>query len=114
MRVHEPAAESSGSGLRGKKVTQSFEPIETLPSPPKLTPAPQSALQSNDGNNSLLSNSTNAPTQFRTIYPKPPPLQPSFDLKRKTCEESEDEPAKKKGLLENKKTMWKCKKCLFR
>lgn len=108
MRVHEPAAESSGSGMRGKKITQSFEPIETLPTPPKLTPAPQPG----DGNS--LSNTSAVSAQFRTIYPKPPPLQSSFDMKRKGSGESEEEPAKKKGLLENKKTMWKCKKCLFR
>uniref|UniRef100_A0A1B6M9Q0 C2H2-type domain-containing protein n=1 Tax=Graphocephala atropunctata TaxID=36148 RepID=A0A1B6M9Q0_9HEMI len=112
MRVHEPAAESSGTGQRGKKITQSFEPIETLPAPPKLTPAPQSALQENNG--SKPCDSPTPMSQFRTIYPKPPPLQPSIDMKRKGPENSEEEPPKKRGLLENKKTMWKCKKCLFR
>lgn len=105
MRVHEPMAESSGTGLRGKKLTQSFEPLETLPTPPKLTPAPHM-----DGNSS----SPDSPTQLKSIYQKPPTLQPSFDMKRKGADDSEDEPPKKKGTLENKKTMWKCKKCLFR
>lgn len=76
---------------------QSFEPLETVPPLPKLTPAPQA-----DGSD---------PSPPRT---KPPPLHPSNELKRKAQEEAEDEPSKKKGLAENKKTMWKCKKCLFR
>lgn len=109
MRVHEPTGESSGAGQRGKKVTQSFEPIDTLPAPPKLTPAPQSSLQGENGTESNGSSPT-----YRPAYSKPPPLQPSYDMKRKNPEDSEDEPPKKKGTLENKKTMWKCKKCLFR
>lgn len=118
MRVHEPSAESSGTGRRSKPLTQSYDPIETLPAPPKLTPAPLSALQSASPNNVqiMMNNSTPPPLpplSQRPLYSKPPPLQSSLDMKR-SGQESDLEPPKKKQSVENKKTMWKCKKCLFR
>lgn len=117
MKVHEPSAESSGSGRRTKAVTQSYGPIEPvpiLPAPPKLTPAP--ALHPS---NSLQMQSTTPPpppplSQHRPIYPKPPPLHSSYDLKRPMQDNPDEDIPKKKQNVENKKTMWKCKKCLFR
>lgn len=120
MKVHEPSAESSGSGRRTKPVTQSYGPIEPvpiLPAPPKLTPAP--ALHpSNPSSNLQMQSSTPPPppplSQHRPIYPKPPPLHSSYDLKRPMQDSRDDNIPKKKLNVENKKTMWKCKKCLFR
>nr|XP_018912996.1 PREDICTED: uncharacterized protein LOC109041199 [Bemisia tabaci] len=89
IRVHEPSAESSGTGRRTK------------------------AIPSGGANSQSPKPSSNAvPSSQQTARKS---AVPAAAVKRPpSAEPSDSEPPKKKSSPENKKTMWKCKKCLFR
>lgn len=134
LRVHEPSAESSGSGRRTKSQPESTSNncmqkekqslptrsrSSSVPALPKLTPAPnssQASCVSPQPTASLPVQSPPSLSHLRPIFPKPPPLKPSHDMKRSHELNSTKEPVKKKSNIDKdyKKTMWKCKKCFFR
>ncbi|XP_039279826.1 LOW QUALITY PROTEIN: uncharacterized protein LOC111050663 [Nilaparvata lugens] len=106
MRVQEPTAESSGSGRRTKSLTDSEEHSCSSTPPPPLSPAAPPRLTP------ALRPISDLPP--KAAHSKPPPLQAAFQSANRSQDDATDEPPKKKSNSENKKTMWKCKKCFFR